>query len=55
MVQNLGQTDGQIPGVQFVSKFAFDNNGDVYAALIQDNIQNGVASSIYSSKDGGMT
>jgi len=53
--ESWAKTDGQIPGVQFVSKFAFDNNGDVYAALIQDNIQTGVASSVYSSKDSGMT
>ncbi len=50
------KTDGQIPGVQFVSKFAFDNNdGDVYVALIQDSIRTGVASSVYSSNDGGIT
>lgn len=50
------KTDGQIPGVQFVSKFAFDNeNGNVYAALLQDGIQTGVASSVYSSDDGGTT
>jgi photosystem II stability/assembly factor-like uncharacterized protein len=49
------KTDGQIPGVQFVSKFAFDNNGNVYAALLQDSIQTGVASSVYSSDDGGTT
>ncbi len=49
------KTDGQIPGTQFVSKFAFDNNGDVYAALIQDSTETGVASSLYSSNDGGTT
>jgi photosystem II stability/assembly factor-like uncharacterized protein len=49
------KTDGQIPGVQFVSKFAFDNDGYVYAALIQDSAQTGVASSVFSSNDGGAT
>ncbi len=47
------KVDGQIPGAQFVSKFAFDNNGDVYTALIQDSIETGVASSVYSSSDDG--
>jgi hypothetical protein len=50
------KTDGQIPGTQFVSKFAFDNNnGVVYAALIQDSTETGVASSVYSSNDDGKT
>jgi photosystem II stability/assembly factor-like uncharacterized protein len=48
------KTDGQIPGSQFVSKFAFDNNnGVIYAALIQDSTETGVASSVYSSNDDG--
>jgi photosystem II stability/assembly factor-like uncharacterized protein len=47
------KTEGQIPGAQFVSKFAFDSNGDVYVALIQDSIDTGVASSVYSSNDDG--
>jgi hypothetical protein len=29
------RTDGQIMATQFISKFAFGNNGIVYAALIQ--------------------
>lgn len=49
------KTDGQIPGVQFVSKFAFDNDDEVYTALIQDSAQSGVASSVYSSNDDGNT
>jgi hypothetical protein len=49
------KTSGQIPGAQFVSKFAFDSNGDVYTALIQDSTQSGVASSVYSSNDDGST
>lgn len=54
--KSWAKTDGQIPGVQFVSKFAFNNNdGDVYVALIQDSIRTGVASSVYSSNDGGIT
>lgn len=47
------KTDGQIPGAQFVSKFAFDSNGEIYAALIQDSTETGVASSVYSSNDDG--
>lgn len=48
------KTSGQIPGSQFVSKFAFDiNNGAVYTALIQDSTETGVASSVYSSSDDG--
>ncbi|WP_148686794.1 sialidase family protein [Candidatus Nitrosocosmicus hydrocola] len=47
------KTNGQIPGAQFVSKFAFDSNGDVYVALIQDSTDTGVASSVYSSNDDG--
>ena len=49
------KTSGQIPGAQFVSKFAFDSNGDVYTALIQDSTETGVASSVYSSNDDGKT
>lgn len=49
------KTEGQIPGVQFVSKFAFDNNGEIYAALIQESTETGVASSVYSSNDDGKT
>lgn len=50
------KTEGQVPGAQFVSKFAFDNNnGVIYAALIQDSTETGVASSIYSSNDDGKT
>ncbi len=49
------KTDGQIPGAQFVSKFAFDDKGQVYTALIQDSIETGVASSVYSSNDDGDT
>ena len=49
------KTEGQIPGVQIVSKFAFDSNGDVYTVLIQDNVETGVASSVYSSNDDGKT
>ncbi|MGD9673887.1 MAG: hypothetical protein AB7U98_10475 [Candidatus Nitrosocosmicus sp.] len=49
------KADGQIAGTQFVSKFAFDNNGEVYAALIQDSTETGVASSVYSSDDDGNT
>ena len=49
------KTDGQIPGAQFVSKFALGNNGDVYTALIQDSTETGVASSVYSSNDDGKT
>lgn len=52
--KNWTKTEGQIPGVQFVSKFAFDNN-EVYTALIQDSIETGVASSLYSSNDDGKT
>ncbi len=49
------KTNGQIPGSQFVSKFAFVSNGDVYTALIQDSPETGVASSVYSSIDDGKT
>ena len=42
-------------GAQFVSKFAFGNNGIIYAALIQNNEKTGVASSLYSSNDDGKT
>ncbi len=49
------KSGGQIPGAQFVSKFAFDMNGDVYTALIQDSIETGVASGVYSSSDDGNT
>lgn len=52
--KNWTKTEGQIPGVQFVSKFAFDNK-EVYTALIQDSIETGVASSLYSSNDDGKT
>ena len=41
--------------MQIVSKFAFDSNGDVYTVLIQDNVETGVASSVYSSNDDGKT
>jgi len=54
-VKTWTKTDGQIPGAQFVSKFAFDNNGVIYAALIQDSTETGVASSVYSSDDDGKT
>lgn len=49
------KTNGQIPGAQFVSKFTFDNNGVIYAALIQESTETGVASSVYSSNDDGKT
>ncbi len=49
------KTNGQIPGAQFVSKFTFDNSGVIYAALIQDSIETGVASSVFSSNDDGKT
>jgi len=49
------KTEGQIPGAQFVSKFAFDNNGVIYAALIQESTETGVASSVYSSNNDGKT
>lgn len=49
------ETEGQIPGVVFVSKFGFDNNGKIYAVLTQDGIDTGVASSVYSSSDHGLT
>ena len=49
------KTNGQIPGAQFVSKFTLDNNGVIYAALIQDSTETGVASSVYSSNDDGKT
>lgn len=47
------KTEGQINGVQFVSKFVFGNNNDVYVALIQDIENIGVSSSVYSSNNGG--
>lgn len=47
------KTEGQIPGVVFISKFAFDNTGKIYAVLIQDSSQTGVAASVYSSNDNG--
>ena len=47
------KTSGQILGTQFVSKFAFDDNGKIYVAPIQDSQETGVASSVYSSNDGG--
>jgi hypothetical protein len=53
--KNWTKTEGQIPGAQFVSKFGFDNNGVIYAALIQDSTETGVASSVYSSNDDGKT
>jgi photosystem II stability/assembly factor-like uncharacterized protein len=49
------RTDGQIMAAQFISKFAFGNNGIVYAALIQNSEKTGVASSLYSSNDDGKT
>jgi hypothetical protein len=49
------KSSGQIPGAQFVSKFAFDSNGDVYTALIQDSPETGVASSVYRSNNDGNT
>ena len=49
------KTSGQIPGAQFVSKFAFDSNGVIYAAFIEDNTDTGIASSVYSSNDDGKT
>lgn len=49
------KTDGQIAGVQFVSKLAFGNNGEIYAAVIQDSKETGVASSVFSSNDDGKT
>ncbi|HSA74915.1 MAG TPA: hypothetical protein VLE21_01875 [Candidatus Nitrosocosmicus sp.] len=49
------KSSGQIPGAQFVTKFAFDSNGDVYTALIQDSTETNVASSVYSSNDDGNT
>jgi len=47
------KTDGQITGAIFVSKFAFGNNGEVYVAVTQDSTETEVASSVFSSKDGG--
>jgi len=35
------KTDGQINGAQFVSKFAFGNNGKIYATVTQDNVNTG--------------
>ena len=49
------KTDGQITGAIFVSKFAFGNNGEVYVAITQDSTETDVASSVFSSKDGGKT
>lgn len=49
------KTDGQITGAIFVSKFAFGNNGEVYVAVTQDSTETDVASSVFSSKDGGKT
>lgn len=49
------KSSGQIPGAQFVTKFAFDSNGDVYTTLIQDSTETNVASSVYSSNDDGNT
>jgi photosystem II stability/assembly factor-like uncharacterized protein len=49
------KTDGQITGVVFVSKFAFDNNGKVYVTVTQDSTETDVASSVFSSKDDGKT
>ncbi len=49
------KTEGQINGVQFVSKFAFDNGGKTYAALIQNSAETDVASSVCSSSDNGKT
>ena len=47
------KTDGQIPGVQFVSKFAFDKDDEIYAAVIQDSEETGVASRVFSSPNNG--
>ncbi|MDQ3084347.1 MAG: hypothetical protein M3Q77_05970 [Thermoproteota archaeon] len=49
------KTDGQIAGVQFASKFAFGNNGEIYATVTQDSVETGVASSVFSSNDDGKT
>lgn len=49
------KTDGQIAGVQFVSKFASGNNGEIYVAVIQNSKETGVASSVFSSNDDGKT
>lgn len=47
------KTEGQINGIQFVNKFAFGNNNNVYGTLIQDIENIGVSSSVYSTNDGG--
>jgi hypothetical protein len=49
------KTDAQITGSVFVSKFAFGNKGEVYFAVTQDSMETDVASSVFSSKDGGKT
>lgn len=49
------KTEGQIAGAVFVSKFAVGNNGEIYAAVLQDSKETGVASSVYSSNDEGKT
>jgi len=49
------KTDGQIDGAVFVSKFSFDNNGEIYVTVTQDSIEAGVASSVFSSNDDGKT
>ncbi|MGD9673210.1 MAG: WD40/YVTN/BNR-like repeat-containing protein [Candidatus Nitrosocosmicus sp.] len=49
------KTNDQINGAVFISKFAFGNNGEIYAALIQDSPQTGVAASVFSSYDDGNT
>ncbi len=48
------KTDGQISGAKYLGKFAFGKNGEIYATVNQET-PNGVASSVYSSNDGGKT
>ena len=48
------KTDGQISGSKYLGKFAFGKNGEVYATVKRET-PNGVASSVYSSNDGGKT
>lgn len=42
---------GQFNGVVFASKFAFDNNGKIYTALIWDSSQTDVAANVFRSND----
>lgn len=47
------KTDGNIDGAVFISKFAFGQEGEIYATVTQDSKETGVASSVFRSDNEG--